>query len=155
MIQLRDAVEADLDRLFELDQICFSVGIAYSLGEFRSLLGSRRTITVVAEEADVLTGFAIAQAGVFSRSRGGHIITIDVAPEFRRRGIGRLLMDHVEARLRNEGANWLQLEVAVNNFEAQTFYTGLGFEAMGRIRGYYHGGLDAIVMQKALAERVL
>src|SRR5271170_3338240 len=118
MIRLRDAVEADLNSLFELDQICFPAGIAYSLGEFRSLLRSSRAITVVAEDDEVLAGFAMAQSGWFRRAQGAQVITIDVAPPLRRRGIGRLLMDHIEARMREAGANWLRLEVSVDNSAA-------------------------------------
>jgi [ribosomal protein S18]-alanine N-acetyltransferase len=152
MIQLRATVEADLHSLFELDQICFADGIAYSLSEFCSLLRSKGTIGVVAEENDVLAGFAMAQFGRLRRSYGGHVVTIDVAPDFRRRGVGRLLMGDLEGQVRDAGASWLRLEVAVNNPTALSFYLGLGFEAIGQIRGYYHRGLDAIVMEKILAQ---
>jgi [ribosomal protein S18]-alanine N-acetyltransferase len=151
MIQLRAAIEADLHSLFELDQICFTDGIAYSLSEFRSLLRSKGTIGVVAEDNGVLAGFAMAQLGRLRRSYGGHVVTIDVAPEFRRRGVGRLLMAHIERQVRDAGASWLRLEVAVNNAAALSFYKGLGFEAIGRIRGYYQRNLDAIAMEKILA----
>jgi len=151
MIRLRAAVEADLHSLFDLDQICFADGIAYSLSEFYSLLRSKGTIGVVAEEDDVLAGFAMAQFGRLRRTYGGHVITIDVAPEFRRRGVGRRLMEHLEGQVRDAGASWLRLEVAVNNSAALSFYVGLGFEAIGQIRGYYHRSLDAIVMEKVLA----
>lgn len=150
MSRLRAAVEADLHSLFELDQICFPDGIAYSLSEFYSLLRSKGTIGVVAEENGVLAGFAMAQFVRLRRSYGGHVITIDVAPEFRRRGVGRLLMGHIECQVREAGARFLRLEAAVNNAAALSFYTGMGFEAVGQIRGYYHRSLDAIVMEKAL-----
>ncbi len=147
MIRLREAVKADLQQLFALDQVCFPPGIAYSSGEIRSLLASPRTISAVAEEDEILAGFALGQSGRFGRAHGGHIVTIDVAPGFRRRGVGRLLMQHIEARMRKAGANWLRLEVAVNNSDALSFYAGLGFGPLGRIRGYYPGNLDAIVME--------
>jgi ribosomal-protein-alanine N-acetyltransferase len=153
MILLRDAVEADLQRLFDLDQICFPAGVAYSLGDFRSLLRSRKTVSVVAEEDTVLAGFSIAQRVSIRTSQGGHIVTIDVAPEFRRRGVGRMLMGLIERRMRDSGANSLRLEVAVNNFAALNFYAGHGFDRIGEIPGYYRGALDAIVMEKTLAER--
>ena len=85
----------------------------------------------------MLAGFAIAQATVIRKSRGGHIVTIDVAPEFRRRGVGRMLMGHIESRMRDAGADWLRLEVAVNNSAALNFYAGLGFERIGEIPRYY------------------
>lgn len=152
MIRLRDAVEADIEKLFELDRICFPAGIAYTPGEFRSLLRSRKTICIAAEGDQTLAGFAIAQNAVFRESLGGHIVTIDVAPGFRRRGVGRQLMEHIEGRMRHLGARWLRLEVAVDNSAGLSFYAGLGFVRIGQIRGYYHGTLDAVVMGKSLPE---
>jgi [ribosomal protein S18]-alanine N-acetyltransferase len=152
VIRLIDGVEAHADRLFELDRVCFAAGIAYSLREFRWLLRSRKTLCIVAEDDDALAGFAMAQESIIRKSRGGHIVTIDVAPEFRRHGVGRLLMEQVEDRMRSGGAGWLRLEVAVNNFAASEFYRGLGFAPIGRIPDYYHGSIDALVMEKALAE---
>ena len=152
MIRLRDGVAADADKLFELDRVCFEDGVAYSLREFRWLLRSRKTLCIVAEDGDTLAGFVIAQLAVIRKSSGGHIVTIDVAPEFRRRGIGRLLMERTETRLRAAGADWLRLEVAVKNFAASEFYGGLGFAPIGRIPNYYRDSVDAIVMEKTLAE---
>ncbi len=151
MIRLRDGVAADLGKLFELDRVCFDEGVAYSLREFRSLLRSQKTLCIVAEDEGELAGFAIAQETVVHKSRGGHIVTIDIAPNFRRRGIGRILMEQIQERLRAVGAVWLRLEVAVNNFAASEFYVGLGFAPIGRIANYYHGSVDALVMEKALA----
>lgn len=150
MIRLIDGVEADAERLFELDRICFAAGIAYSLREFGWLLRSRKTLCIVAEDEDALAGFVMAQESVIRKSCGGHIVTIDVAPEFRRHGVGRLLMEQIEDRMRAEGAGWLRLEVAVNNSAAYEFYLGLGFAPIGRIAEYYQGSVDALVMEKAL-----
>ncbi len=148
MIQLRHGIGADADQLFELDRICFDAGVAYSLREFRWLLRSPKTLCILAEDNGALAGFAIAQETVIRKSRGGHIVTIDVAPAYRRRGIGRLLMEQIEARLRAAGADWLRLEVSVNNSVASEFYGGLGFVGIGRIPNYYQGAVDAIVMEK-------
>lgn len=150
MIRLRDGVEADAEALFDLDQLCFAAGVAYPLGEFRRLLRSRKTLCVVAEDENVLAGFAIAQEAFIRKSRGGHIITLDVAPEFRRRGVGRLLMVRLEEPMRSGGAEWLRLEVAENNHGAREFYLGLGFTAIGEIPEYYDDAIDAIVMVKRL-----
>jgi ribosomal-protein-alanine N-acetyltransferase len=159
MIGLRDAVFADLDMLYELDTICFAADIAYSRREFRGLLRSRATIGVVAEEGRELAGFCIAQrvpdseSGVNPRVGHlvGHIVTIDVAPAYRRRGVGRLLMGEVESRMRIAGAAILRLEAAEDNLPALRFYAGLGFEPMGAIPDYYRSGRGAVVMEKPLA----
>jgi ribosomal-protein-alanine N-acetyltransferase len=153
MVRLRSATRADIDSLFDLDQLCFPPQIAYSRGEFRSLLNSPRAVSTIAEDEQILAGFAVAQT---VRARGsfvGHIVTIDVAPAFRRRGIGHLLMESLESTLRSAGAERLRLEVAVNNSPALRFYDGLGFVCIGQIRGYYHAELDALVMEKMLSVR--
>jgi len=150
VIRLRDGIGADADKLFALDRICFDDGIAYSLREFRWLLRSPKALCILAEDDSELAGFAIAQEAVVRKSRGGHIITIDVAPVFRRRGVGRMLMDQIEERMKAAGAIWLRLEVAENNAAAREFYTGLGFAAIGRIPDYYRDSVDAIVVEKRL-----
>ncbi len=109
---------------------------------------------VAAEENGILAGFAIAQSGRLRRIAIGNIVTLDVDPAFRRRGIGRLLMHHLEREMARAGAACLRLEVAVDNPGAQSFYARLGFEPIGQIRGYYHANLDAIVMEKTPAGSV-
>ncbi len=158
MIRLREGIEADAGRLFELDRICFDAGIAYSLREFRSLLRSPRARCVIAEEFGAedcgaedcgrLAGFVIAQETAIRKTPGAHIVTIDVAPGFRRRGVGRALMEEIEARMMARGKARLRLEVAVDNSAAYAFYLGLGYSAVGRIARYYLGSIDAISMEK-------
>lgn len=152
MIRLRPAEEADLTRLFDLDQICFPPGIAYSLRDFRALLRSSRVLAIVAEEESVLAGFAIAQLTRRDGIGVGLVVTIDVAPQFRRRGVGAALMLAVEDGMKAVGAELLRLEVAVDNDAAQRFYAKLGFLAFGRIPGYYQTGMDAIAMEKPIRE---
>ena len=83
-----------------------------------------------------------------SGRRVGHFITIDVAPERRRAGLGRLLMQAGEDYLRTLGCLAITLEVALDNIEAQGFYERLGYEQTGRIPGYYADGTEALVMRK-------
>ncbi len=80
-----------------------------------------------------------------------HLLTIDVAPEARRRGIGILLMQWALAEGARVAASILELEVAVDNTTAQAFYARFGFRAIGTIPGYYPGGLDAIAMELILS----
>jgi [ribosomal protein S18]-alanine N-acetyltransferase len=148
---LREGVEADAGQFFELDQLCFASGTAYSLREFQQLLRSRKTVCVVGNDEGSLAGFAIATNVENHDTCGGHIITVDVAPGFRRRGIGRSLMRRVEERMLAADAEWLRLEVAENNSAAYEFYVGLGFVPIDLIPDYYEGAIDAIVMVKGLS----
>lgn len=135
-----------MDALFALDQMCFSPGIAYSKAELRYFLFHPRSISVVAESAAGIVGFAIVEFPLENGRRVGHIVTIDVAPEQRRKGVGCLLMDAMLDFCRQAEATHLRLEVAVDNDGALAFYRGLGFAEMGRIRGFYMAKLDALQM---------
>jgi ribosomal-protein-alanine N-acetyltransferase len=146
-IYIRPATREDLDALFALDRACFRPGIAYSKTELRYFLFHLRSISVVAEDESGIAGFAVVEFVLEEGRRIGHIVTIDVAPSHRRRGVGRLLMDALLGFCRQAGALSLRLEVAVDNEGAITFYKLMGFAETGRIRGYYMGKLDALTMR--------
>jgi ribosomal-protein-alanine N-acetyltransferase len=145
-IRIRLAGRGDMDALFALDQECFRPGIAYSKAELRYFLFHPRSISVVAESAGGIAGFAIVEFPLENGRRIGHIVTIDVAAEQRRQGVGRLLMDALLDFCRQAEASHVRLEVAVDNDGAIAFYRGLGFAETGRIRGFYMGKLDALQM---------
>lgn len=150
-LRLRAGTLDDLRALHALDQACFRTGIAYTLTEMRLFLSLPQSISLVAEdEGGALAGFAIVEDAGRGKNRKGHIITIDVSPPFRRRGVGRMLMENVEARLVERGIGLIRLEVSAEDQGAQQFYSSLGYETLGLIPGYYLGKLDALVMEKAL-----
>jgi len=155
VIHLRGVERADLDALFALDQACFRPGIAYSRTDLRFYLSHPRSLSILAEDATTnsILGFIIADSYLEHAHRIGHIITIDVAPPARRHGLGRRLMHAMMDRLDAAGAATVRLEVAIDNLDAQAFYRSLGFSPTGRIRGFYLGTLDALVMEKSLDPR--
>lgn len=68
---------------------------------------------------------ATAMAG-FDGHRGW-INYLGVAPEYRRKGLARALVEHVEALLRERGCPKLNLQVRNDNAEALGFYAALGY----------------------------
>jgi Fur family ferric uptake transcriptional regulator len=82
------------------------------------------------------------------------ILTLAVAIERRRVGIGARLVERLCRAAGSRGARQLYLEVAEGNSAARAFYTRLGFDESGRRRGYYAraGGPpeDALTMCLAL-----
>ena len=150
-VGLRAGTAADLRDLHALDQLCYPEEISYTMAEMRYYFARPGALTIIAQrEAGELAGFAIAHPIRYGKHRGGHIITIDVASEMRRRGVGSLLMGAVEEQFQGRGVTLLRLEVAIDNFGAQQFYRHLGFATVSRLRGYYQGTLDAFVMEKPL-----
>lgn len=72
-----------------------------------------------------------------------HLVLHAVAPGLRRQGHGRqLLRWQIEAAL-TAGISSLSLELRAGNTPAYAFYRSMGFELVGRQRGYYDGREDA------------
>lgn len=75
---------------------------------------------------------------------------VAVSPGMRRRGIGAALLSEAFRRGRAAGAETATLEVRAGNSPAIALYESLGFKRVGRRKGYYAGGEDAILMDKSL-----
>jgi ribosomal-protein-alanine N-acetyltransferase len=141
---LRDLRLSDLEALYRLDRICFEPDIAYSRSEIRGFLLLETAEGVAAEEEERLLGFAI---GCLLPRQTGQLLTLDVHPEARRRGVGRALADEVLKRLVRAGARRLRLEVDVRNDGAIAFYKSLGFRIVRRVANYYGERRDAFTME--------
>jgi len=142
----REYAPRDFARICALDQLCFPSEIAYTPEEIAAALSQPRTICIVSEQSDEVIGFILLQY----RRSAGHIITIDLHPDIRRRGIGGRLMELAEQRLVNCDVRRVVLEVAVDNDPAMAFYRGRGYAIVRLLPRYYRNKTDAYLMEKAL-----
>lgn len=84
----------------------------------------------------------------------GEILTLGVAPDARRQGVAKALLDDLFARAARRGARSIALEVAADNLSARQLYAACGFIQIGRRRGYYRRGattIDALLFRRALS----
>jgi ribosomal protein S18 acetylase RimI-like enzyme len=79
-----------------------------------------------------------------------YIQTIEVAPEARRRGIGRALLGHIENSALAAGAEWIRLHVDEENAGAIRLYEAQGYYCQGRREEYYPQGRAALIYVKRL-----
>ncbi len=157
---VRDHRPEDFTTLWEIDQACFSPGIAYSQYELNAYMRRWASFTLVAEEAADnksnqatahVMGFLVAESG---RRGVGHVITIDVRPETRQSGVGSALLAAAEARLRAAKNSAVRLETAVDNASALAFYKHHGYDVIKTIPRYYSNGVDALLLEKNLLSSV-
>lgn len=96
----------------------------------------------------VETGFS--EFGGFGVVRKGHVVSLAVLPEFRRKGVGRALLSAALEGVLEYKAKECYLEVRVSNEAAIRLYEGFGFESVRKMPGYYRDGEEALAMCKRL-----
>merc|ERR1711879_576000 len=106
----------------------------------------------VAEAADgSIAGYIIGKVEGRGEDWHGHVSAISVAPEFRRTGVAKQLMDYLEeisATMHN--CYYVDLFVRGSNKAAIAMYEKFGYVVYRTVVGYYSGEEDAYDMRKPL-----
>lgn len=139
--------ESDLPLLHQMDCSCFPPGIAYSLEELGAFIRHPGAFTLVAEIRGEIIGFIVAHR---EKEHLGHIVTLDIPVEWRRRQIGTLLMNKAEEWLERNACRMVYLEAAVDNHPAIRFYEKRDYQSCQRVEGYYSDGTAALILAKTL-----
>ena len=106
---IRPLTISHLDECWRLDQRCFVDGEAYSRETFEYLLTAPESISFRAATPNgSMAGFVI---GLIEPDHTGHITTVGVAPEHRRRHLAKRLMADVEKGFRQQHVRLVRLEV--------------------------------------------
>lgn len=124
---------------------CFTVPRPWGVAEFAAVLDDPLCFALI-ESGGFLVGRAVADEA--------EILTLAVAPEARRRGVGVRLVQGFLAEAQKRGAVSVFLEVAADNTAAISLYLQAGFAEVGLRRGYYaqvaDSAIDAVVMSRAI-----
>lgn len=139
---IREVRWSDLDHLAGLETELFGTE-AWSLESWwGELAGRPRREYVLAEDEGGVAGYA----GLDHGGEVSDVMTIAVVPRARRTGLGRRLLEELIDRSVRAGAERLLLEVRADNEAARGLYAARGFELLQTRRGYYPGGVDALVL---------
>jgi ribosomal protein S18 acetylase RimI-like enzyme len=125
-VEVRAALDVDLDALIQLNRVVQSLRVALYPGDFTPVVEPPAVSAFFAARlASPTSVIGIAQADrVRSRIYVHHIA---VAPEARRRGIATALMRYVEHRAASEGIDEIALATWAANLDAQHFFGSQGF----------------------------
>ncbi len=80
----------------------------------------------------------------------GHIYNIAVDTAYRRRGIGKYLLESALEIIEKNGVDEVFLEVSVRNAAALELYKKYHFQVFGVRKRYYSNGDDAYVLRKEM-----
>jgi ribosomal-protein-alanine N-acetyltransferase len=130
----------DLGRLARLHRACFEEH--WSKTDLAHLLALPGGLGLIARTVGFRRlGFDTRRPIGFSLCRvtrdDSELLSIGVAPDIRRTGLGTHLVRESMRRCRGAGARCMFLEVAVDNPGAQSLYAREGFVEVGRREDYY------------------
>ena len=147
---IREYRRGDVPAMYALDVQCFAPVFRFSERAMRRFAEAEGAITLLAEEGGELAGFVIVQIEPSGDRAAGYVVTLDVAPACRGKGLGRRLMAEVESRAASAGASVMELHVYEGNAAALRLYEGLGYAKAGIRPGFYGRALDAVVYRKQI-----
>ena len=146
---LEPLTPADLDEVLAIERLSFATPWSRGafLYEMRQNPAARCWVARGAPPAPSVLGYLC----LWEVPPEIHITNMAVHPEWRRQGIARALLAAILEDARRRGMTLALLEVRPTNAEALGLYEGLGFQIVGRRKGYYFDtGEDALLMQADL-----
>lgn len=153
-MRLREYSDRDLETIFALDEVCFEPPFRFSARAMRQFAEARNALTVIAENetTDEIAGFCIAHVERARKGLNAYVVTLDVAPQYRRHGLARQMMQRIEQQAEEAGCDSVVLHVSAENESAIAFYESEGYERSHMVKSFYGLGRHAYVYRKALAD---
>ncbi len=153
---LRTFTVSDLERVMHINTMCLPEN--YSSFFYKDLYTRFPDTFIVAEMDSELQGYIMcriekgwSKRGRLSPARLCHVVSIAVMESYRRRGIGKALVEQaMGCGRRTYDCKEGYLEVRVSNEPAVNLYAKLDFTKVKRNYGYYLNGEDAWVMAAPL-----
>mmetsp|Transcript_2626 Transcript_2626/g.3697 ORF Transcript_2626/g.3697 Transcript_2626/m.3697 type:complete len:176 (-) Transcript_2626:416-943(-) len=144
-----------MDDLFKFNNVNLDVLTeTYNLPFYMSYMSQWPESFTVAEAPDgSLMGYMLGKAEGEGKLWHGHVSAVTVAPEYRRLGLAKTLMDDLESTcIQVYNAFFVDLFVRASNRLAISMYEKFGYVTYRKVLGYYSGDdpEDALDMRKAL-----
>ena len=142
-VELRKLELRDLAAIETIERQSYPTPWSRSMFASELAKPSSLSLGAFAPDAGELVGYLIISRYVDA----WHVMNVAVAPDHRRQGIARTLLDRLFELTSTDERRGYTLEVRVSNEEAIHLYEKLGFEARGLRRGYYTDNReDALIM---------
>jgi ribosomal-protein-alanine N-acetyltransferase len=141
-VHIRWMIRRDMAEVLDIERGSFE--FPWFEEDFIRCLRQRNCIGMVAEHGERVVGFMIYE---LHKTRL-HILNFAVADQFRRRGVGRQMIEKLLGKLSSQRRVRITLEVRETNLAAQLFFKAAGFRAVTVLRAYYEDSPeDAYLMQ--------
>ncbi len=135
-----------LRELTAIEYQCYPPKTRYNRATITQFLSWPGSLLVCARKGSELAGFQISNIAI------GQLITLDVAPQYQRQGIGSAILSRTLEEFRLQNVPAARCEIAVDNAPSILLHEKFGFQAVGIIPEYYENRADALVMVLPLTE---
>lgn len=145
----RIATPEDLPALVQLEQQCFTTD-RLTARSFQWMISRAHARLIVAEQAEQLLGYALV---LFHRGTSlARLYSIATAVEARGLGLGKRLLERIEACAREHDCAYLRLEVRTDNPTAIALYERSGYRRFAVLHDYYEDHADALRLEKRILQ---
>ncbi len=144
----REAVRGDLDDLAALDAL--SKPVPWGKDAIGGFIGSVPGVFILCPSNREGATIGGPVGFIIARWLGDEceIMSIGVHPQYRRRGLGRMLLETLRRTALAHGKTSWILEVREYNTAALSLYQSVGFVEVGRRRGYYVDTGEAAILMR-------
>jgi len=144
-ITIRRMAENDLDLVSAIEKEVFTD--PWSLDAFKVDLNNKMACPMVAEFEKKIVGYT----NIYIVAGEVQIGNFAVAPGYRKRGVGRQLMNEIFEKASENDCHTIFLEVRESNVPAMELYKSYGFISAGKRKDYYSNPREnAIIMVKEI-----
>lgn len=144
--QFREMTVSDLDAIMGIEPQIYSH--PWTRGNFVDSLKSAHNAWVLLQDNHII-GYALMMMVLDE----AHLLNLSISKFYQKRGLGRMLLEHMIKIAQTLKATNMFLEVRTSNISAIALYENIGFNEMAVRRGYYpthNGREDAILMGLAI-----
>lgn len=139
----------ELREMVELERLCFPSCESYDLRSLRMFVslngaGLLRLRETLPDGRRLLAAFHLFDC------LASELITLDIHPDYRRRGIGLALVSESMARLREFGHDRVRCQIGISNEASLELHRRLGFGIRRLLRDYYGHGRHAYLLTAKL-----
>lgn len=144
-VEIRAMCPEDVRDILKIERVSYST--PWSETSFHSEIHSPQASAKVAERGGLIVGYVCVRR-VLDEC---HVLNMTVHPDFRRQGLGALLLSAVLDDLKSGGCGFVYLEVRASNKPARRLYERFGFKHIGTRKLYYASPPeDAVVMMREI-----
>ena len=144
---IRKMTAEDVKPAAEIEKLCFVH--PWSEQSIKDEMDKENSVFLMAFESENPIGY-VGLSVVFDEGYMGNLAVVE---NYRRKGVGRALMNELLTCCENLDLAFATLEVRPSNTPAVSLYKSLGFEEAGRRKNYYKEPLeDALLLTKYFKE---